>query len=631
MSLFSTSDLAQLAEYARSHPRAYRARVAALALLGYAYLLAAVTLLAGVVALLVFFILKNFGAYIILKAAIPVLVLIWIIGKSLWVRIVPPAGIALHPGGVPKLMAEIEDVRRAMQAPRVHHVLIDDRFNASVSQVPRLGVFGWYRVYLVIGLPMLAALTPDEFRAVLAHEFGHVSRAHGRFGAWIYRVKGTWFRLMGEMDDKNHPAQTLFTRFFQWYAPYFETYTSVLSRAQEFEADEMSARISPAGAGPSQCRIEVVARFLDRSFWPDVYAATRTTGTPPTDVHARMLRALPAAAAHPSAAAWLEEGLCQPTRDGDTHPSATERLAVMGAQPALPPVVETSAAQVLLGGRAEGLAKELGRMWAAQAREYWQDQHRRAVEITEKLAALEGRAEPLTREEHSERIWMTAELHGDRVAVPMARAFLDAEQEDASVHFLLGRALAEENDEGALVHLERAMSLDAEFTPPACSVAAALLHRRGRDDDARPFYARMNAYGKMMDEAQAERSAEMLSPGDVFLQHGLDAEQLAAVRQAVAVRGVKAAYVVRKRMQHFPDEPTYVVGLVPTGGIKSSESSSRLVQHVLERLSLRGTAIVITIAKSQRAYGPALRGVHASEVFRAPSLLERVAGREQAA
>ena len=42
--------VARLTEYARRHPRGYRARVAGLALLGYAYLFAALVLLAAVIA-----------------------------------------------------------------------------------------------------------------------------------------------------------------------------------------------------------------------------------------------------------------------------------------------------------------------------------------------------------------------------------------------------------------------------------------------------------------------------------------------------------------------------------------------------------------------------------------------------
>jgi Zn-dependent protease with chaperone function len=557
--------VARLTEYARRHPRGYRARVAGLALLGYAYLFAALVLLAAVVAGMTWSILHNVGAWLVLKLSIPVIILISVIVRSLWVRFSPPGGTDLSPDDAPALMAEIERVRTAMQAPRVYRVVMTDDFNAAVSHYPRWGVLGGYRVYLVLGLPMMAALPVEEFRAVLAHEFGHVSRAHGRLGAWTLRVSQTWLRLLEELDRKNHWGQALFTRFFRWYAPYYEAYTTVLRRQQEFEADEMAAAISRGGVGPSLCRMEVASRWLEREFWAEVSAGTRDSAEPPADVHRRLRGGIRTAHAHPKAAEWLEEGLAQPTRLTDSHPAVRERLAAVGAAPGAVSDFEISAAQALLGPHADTLTDEMSRGWQEAVREDWMQRHERAVEIAAKLAELEARAEPLNAEERGERLWMTAELHGDRVAVPLARAYLDAEQEDAAVHFLLGRALAEENDEAALPHLERAMALDEQFTPPGCEVAAGMLMRRGRDRDAEPFRARWAAYHQRMAAARHERSLRALTPGDRFIPHGLNAEQLAEVRRQVAVPGVKRAYVLRKRMVHFPDDPCYVIGVVPGG------------------------------------------------------------------
>lgn len=622
--------VARLAEYARKHPRGYRARVAGLALLGYAYLIGIVALLAAAVAGLVWLSLHNFGVYAVFKLGIPIVLLIWFIGKSLWVRFTPPEGIPLAPADAPRLTAEIERVRTAMQAPRVHHVLVTDEFNAGVSQYPRLGIFGGYRVYLVIGLPLLEAMPPEEFRAVLAHEFGHVSRAHGRFGAWIQRVLRTWLRLLHELDDRNHPAQGLFTRFFRWYAPYFEAYTSVLSRAQEFEADEMANGVSPGALGTSLCRMEVASRFIDRAFWPDVYAATRTDAAPPADVHHRMAPALHAAGSHALAADWLAEGMRQPTRTWDSHPATAERLAALGVQPGPPPAFGASAAEALLGPRAKALADDMSRRWAEHVKEYWAEQHARAAEITEKLAALDTRDEPLSDRERGERIWMTAELHGDPVAVPMARAFLDAGGEDASVHFLLGRALAQENDDAALPHLERAMSMDDEYTMAGCGMAAAMLQRLAREEEAAAYHARWEVHARKLDAANEERRLSALRSDDRFIPHGLDAARVAAVREQLRVPGVKRAYLLRKRMEHFPEHPLYIVGVVPTGGLKLSDASQRLANALVERIELSGTFFVIVLDSSNRAFERAFRDVHAAEIFRAPSLLARATGRQTA-
>jgi hypothetical protein len=42
-----------------------------------------------------------------------------------------------------------------LKTASIHEVLVTPEFNASIAQVPRLGVFGWHRNYLRIGLPLM--------------------------------------------------------------------------------------------------------------------------------------------------------------------------------------------------------------------------------------------------------------------------------------------------------------------------------------------------------------------------------------------------------------------------------------------------------------------------------------------
>jgi len=615
--------VARLAEYARLHPRTYRARVAGLAVLGYAYLFAAIVVLAALIAGAVLIILNNLGAYAGIRVGIPLVVLAWMIGKALWVRFTPPEGLELRPGEAPELMAEIERIRTAMKAPRVHTVLITDEFNAGVNQYARLGLLGWYRTYLLLGLPYMAGMPLDEYRAVLAHEFGHVSRAHGRFGAWIARVHGTWLRLMEELDRKNHWAQSLFSRFFHWYAPYFEAYTAVLRRANEFEADRMAQAVSPGASASSLCRGQVTGRYLQRDFWPGVFARTLHEIEPPRGVFPELLQAVRTTHEHAKAAEWLDEALAETTFVWDTHPALRERLAALGLEPAPPRPYEQSAAEALLGGRVRPLADRLTHQWREGVGPYWREQHRQAMEISAKLARLEQKAE-LTPAEHGERVWLTAQLHGDPVAVPMARALLGTGHEDASIHYLLGRALAEDKDETALHHLEQAMAMDDEFTPPACAVAAGLLDLLGRADEAEAYRRRIGDYHRVLEAAERERMHQTLSPRNRFLPHGLDDEQLAALRAQVAQPGVKAAFVVRKDVVHLPHKPCFVIALQPrTGRLGLPGESARLVNRVIEGVSLPGTCIVLTLEATQRRFYKPLRDVPGSEVYRAPSFWRR--------
>src|SRR5439155_1953007 len=127
-----------------------------------------------------------------------------VIIRSLWVRIPRPEGISICEDQAPNLFETADRLSRQLRAPRPHDVILDGSFNAGVAQIPRFGVLGWSRNYLTVGLPLLDALTPEQFKAVLAHEFGHLAGAHGRFRAWIYRLRTSWAQLLENLRKQKH-------------------------------------------------------------------------------------------------------------------------------------------------------------------------------------------------------------------------------------------------------------------------------------------------------------------------------------------------------------------------------------------------------------------------------------------
>jgi hypothetical protein len=53
-------------------------------------------------------------------------------------------------------------MRRQMKGPRFHRVLVVDEVNAAVVQRPAFGLVGWPRNHLLLGLPLLEALSPTR-------------------------------------------------------------------------------------------------------------------------------------------------------------------------------------------------------------------------------------------------------------------------------------------------------------------------------------------------------------------------------------------------------------------------------------------------------------------------------------
>lgn len=482
------SMLPRLAEHAKRHPRLYRAQVAALAMLGYGLLLGLLLLLVAATVFVVVAGIRSGGNAATWKLAFALVVMTGVMLEALWVQIPAPRGMVLGRTEAPALWAEIERVRRELRAPAPHQVLISEELNASVQQVPRLGIFGFYRTYITIGLPLAASLTADEFRSVLAHEYGHVAGQHGRFGVWVYRVQVTWTQLLAELEERRSITVVVFRAFVRWYAPFLEAYTAVLRRAQEFEADRDAARVAGAAAGATGlCRLGIASRYLDEVFWPSVTRSVGERPQAPPDVFRRLLSEVPDAAAHPDAPRWLEDHAARVTEPWDSHPSLADRLAALGTTPALPAAqARPSGAEAFFGERAAPLADRLGRRWADAVQFNWRKQHDEHLQMAQRLSSLEARVDeqPLPAAEARERILLTVQLHGATVAMPLMRDFVDAGQDDPGVHFMLGRELLQQDDEAGLRHLERAMELDWEAISEGCGgralPAGPRTHRRRR-------------------------------------------------------------------------------------------------------------------------------------------------------
>jgi Zn-dependent protease with chaperone function len=63
------------------------------------------------------------------------------------------------------------------------------------------------------------ALPEDEFHAVLAHEFAHFSRAHGRTGNWLYRMRRSWENVAASLAGQEGLFVRPFGLFFNWFLP----------------------------------------------------------------------------------------------------------------------------------------------------------------------------------------------------------------------------------------------------------------------------------------------------------------------------------------------------------------------------------------------------------------------------
>ena len=484
---------------AQRSPGAYRRRVALLAMLGITFVLVvlfgALGLGLGVIAAAL--ISKH---VVLIKIAIFPLAVSYALLRALWMHIPPPEGHVVTKKTAPKLFAEIKDVHNKLQTLNVHRVVIaPEAFNAAVVQIPRLGPLGWPKNHLIIGLPLLEALPPEQFRAVLGHEFGHLSRSQSRFRTWIYRSRQTWARLQGE-------GGALMGPFMRWYGPYFNAYSFVLARTNEYDADRAAADLTGAGTmAQALTAVSVKGHYLEDGFWSDLMKRAATDPQPPPAPFSDYLmsaRNLPPAVVDKG----LRKALAEKTSLSDTHPCLVDRLQALGMTPAPPAPLRASAAEVLLGPVRDELIGQVNAAWSQRLGPKWIEAHEKGVANAAKLQEYAAKAETLDEQGMFEYAAQLEQAHHGEYVMPWLEAALARKPEFAPALFMHGRIRLQDGDAGGVPEIEKAMQLD----PDALEGGSRLLfsYFNGQRDIARckPYLETLQKFEQQRFEAQMERN-----------------------------------------------------------------------------------------------------------------------------
>ena len=622
----------RLGVQAQASPRAFLLRVGGYALFGYAYMLGVLALTVALTVAAPNALTIKLGLMVGVAAGGMALLII----RSLWIRLEPPTGLKLQREEAPALFALVAEVRRALDAPEFQELLLVPEYNAAVVQTPRLGIFGWHRNYLLLGLPLLRSLEREEFRAVLAHEFGHLSRAHGRFGNWLYRLRRSWERIFAELFQ-HRPGKLAFLlmRFVDWFWPRFNAHAFVLARANEYEADAAAGRAAGrATLARALTRLQVDGPLLQEKFWPAVFRRANTEAEPPANVFGELGEALGAGPEPADADRWLRASLLLETNNADTHPCLKDRLRALGELPAegetnvsvlVPGRAQPTAAEELLAAALPRLEQQLSREWTTAIAADWQKRHAEAVRLREELATLESRTLESQTDDATatiDALWQRArvalDLGGDEAALPMVEQILVLQPGHSEACYIRGRHFLTSDDPRGVDFVERALAGNPRLTPGGCNLLYGHFARTGQRTRLRPLEERVDRFNEL--EAAARRERAVVSVADPLLPPELSPEVRTQLSATLGQEpAILAAHVVRKAVMHFPESPCFVVALTldqPWWKPISGQANQQLVSRVVEAVKLEGYRLVFVREGNLTDLGHLVEEVADSLVYR---------------
>lgn len=613
------SMVAKLEHQARQNPESYRFKVLLLAMLGNAYLFVMLLLLIAlfIASLASIAILKALGV----KLVIVIGVFLWMIIKALWVKIAPPVGTEVKPHQAPELFAMIQELRRALRSPPFHHVLITDDFNAGVVQSPRLGIFGWPRNYLLIGLPLLKTLSVDQFKAVLAHEFGHLAKGHGRMSNWIYRQRLRWSRLLTMLEAMESRGSFLFKPFINWYSPYFNAYSFPLARANEYEADAASARLtSAATAAQALTSTHVVGRYLTERYWPQIYKQADDQPQPAFLPYHGIGQYLVTDVNPESAQLWLEQSLAEKTTSSNTHPSLYDRLQAIAqsAQIALPSGDKT--ADRLLGNTLQSITDQFDENWKARVLPSWQQHFQEISKSRKQLADLNARFQAgteLSLQEAYTRARLTESVgNNPDNAFQQFQSMCQRAPAEPMALFSYGTRLLARNDVSGQPLLEQAMQADEMLIVHSCEAIRDYYWRNDKKEEARSWHERMAKRSQL--EAAAAEERKQLHVTDKFEVHGLPEANIAdLVNQLKAIPELRKVYFVRKRLTYLSHIPLYALGFTSTRALQihNTKRAANTLEQIKTKIRFPGETIIFDVEGKNYRFGRKFKIMRGSRIL----------------
>ncbi|HNQ09103.1 MAG TPA: M48 family metallopeptidase [Giesbergeria sp.] len=573
---------------------AYRRSVAAFAALGYAWVLGCLVLALGMVAWALPPLLEGRFKFGFVMVLISGLTLLWTSLQALWLRSDAPDGVEITAVEAPALFEALERIRRKIKGPHIHHVYLNDEFNACIRQQPRYGLLGGAVNHLTIGLPLLMALDRQRFLAVLGHEYGHLRGDHGRFAAWIYRTRMAWMRMHQGLRDDGNVVAAASNAFMRWYLPRFAARSFALARQDEYEADRIAGRlVGREVAAAALIEVEVRGTWMERHFWERHWskAADHPVPVGPYRSLRKRLARMPDPAFANDA---LRQALKRLSNVDDTHPGLRDRIEALEAPPILPEWSGGSAME-LLGDDAKRWIAHFDKQWCRDHATEWKQHHAWLAQVRERVQKLTAQQAQSNADEMVELARLSRHLDPRAPVQPLYALALQRSPGHAGALRGLVQSLPDEDRQGKLQCLEQLWDGDGDSRWWAARTALAELEtsRPGMEHDAAAY----KQWRKRLERAQEaeDRAWEELSGASLFaraVRHDLSPfEQTELTTQLARYRNVARAWLVRKQLREFPRRRAYLL-FVEMPGLEPDEGLA-LCHRLENSLSMPGPMLVM--------------------------------------
>jgi hypothetical protein len=314
----------------------------------------------------------------------------------------------------------------------------------------------------------------------------------------VYRQRRVFAALHDEVE--RNADESLIHRLLAWlmkhFWPQYNAHTFVLSRQQEYEADRTAAKLVGAKwIASGLIRTSLLGHWIGETYWPKFFKQADTAYKPSFMPYGLMREAFQANYDAWATSARLTSEWQQPSGLLDTHPCLRERCEAVGESAALPPKLDVTAADAILGGFARQLYKEFDERWWNESQQSWQERHDHVARALAKIATFSARPiEDLSVKELEEYADLSLDVESPQAAKPIYQHWLGRTGGPyPKAAYAYGMILLDENNDEGLEHLTSAARADASAIEAVAYRGYDYVYKSKGEDAARVWWDKMVA------------------------------------------------------------------------------------------------------------------------------------------
>ena len=348
-------------------PRFYISCVTLVAIFGYAFvLLFPLLVLAGLLNIYTELVVSDVTDW---QAALTWLVIVLVAAlisyRSTQIKLKPPVGLTLTEAKAPGLFKLVQQHRSYYKRPTIHRIVITEQYELDIVKTPMWALPVWSTNTMIIGLPVMQCLSPEQFECMVARRIGQFSKRYNPVTNWLYQLRSIWQQYRVSYNQQKGFGIEPLKWFYSVYAPMYSMLSVYAARQDELNADTYAMELFNDKDVLEMITADALCRwYLHNQYWPAVVKiASIETKSLPTP-HTKMSSAVRAIKNGEQLDKLIDNAYREQPLTRNATPSLQDRISNIGHQkPCMGKGTSENAAVFYLGASVKGVVDIVDKLW----------------------------------------------------------------------------------------------------------------------------------------------------------------------------------------------------------------------------------------------------------------------------